>query len=121
MRARFLPKKERLRRPAEFRAVFQGGRRIERPAVLVVWKQGEGTRKAGFTVSRQIRGAVSRNRARRRIREAYRASEYLLPPRVQAVFVARRNALNEPFDDLCRDVRSGLEVIAKGCTVTQVR
>jgi ribonuclease P protein component len=119
--ATVLPKREQLRRPAEFRAVFQGGRRIECPAVLLVWKQGEGTRKAGFTVSRQIRGAVSRNRARRRVREAYRASGHLLPPRVQAVFVARRSAVNTPFDDLCRDVRSGLEVIAKGCVATQDR
>ena len=119
MRARAIPKGERLRRPSEFQAVFQGGRRVERPAVLLVWNQAQGEEKAGFTVSRQIRGAVSRNRARRRVREAYRASGHSLPRRVQVVFVARRSALNEPFVDLCREVRDGLEVIANGCATVE--
>jgi len=115
VRARVFPKGERLRRPVEFRSVFEGGRRIERPSVLLVWKLAEGERKVGFTVSRQIRGVVSRNRARRRVREAYRRSRQLLPPRVHVIFVARRSVLNEPFDTLCRDVRDGLEDIAHGC------
>jgi ribonuclease P protein component len=111
------PPEERLRRRAEFQAVFQGGKRVERSSVLLLWRPADGPSKAGFTVSRQIRGAVSRNRARRRLREAYRANRDLLASRIRVVFVARGEALTIPFVQLCRDVRDGLESITHQCRV----
>lgn len=109
------PKDERLRRRSEFRAVFEGGRRVERSSVVLIWTRGEGSGKAGFTVSRQVRGSVARNRARRRLREAYRFSRGLLPPSVHVVLVARGSALENAFSDLRRDVRDGLQAIAERC------
>ena len=106
---------ERLRRRSEFRAVFEGGRRVERRSVVLIWTLGEGPAKAGFTVSRQLRGAVARNRARRRLREAYRFSRHLLPRGVHVVLVARGGALERSFNDLCRDVGEGLKTITDRC------
>ena len=51
--------------------VFQRGSRHERGSFVVLWRPAKG-RRVGFAVSRQLRGAARRNRARRRIREAYR-------------------------------------------------
>jgi ribonuclease P protein component len=116
-----IPRGERLRRRDEFQAVFQGGKRVGRPTVVLLWGPADGPSKAGFTVSRQVRGAVSRNRARRRLREAYRASRGLLPARVRVVFVARGEAITGPFDELRRDVRDGLEVIADRCRLQDRR
>lgn len=59
-------------------------------------------------MSRQVRGAVRRNRARRRLREAYRA---LGPDRargVDAVFVARAWALEAPLAELRADISRAL-------------
>lgn len=51
-------------------------------------------------MSRQIRGAVRRNRARRRLRAAYRGLEPTKLRGVDAVFVARAWALEAPLDEL---------------------
>jgi len=110
-----VPRRERLGRADEFQAVFRRGKRVERPSVLVIWRDERGPRKAGFTVSRQVRGAVRRNRARRRVREAYRVSRQILPEGVQLVVVARPRAEGAPFGEVLRDMREALASVAEGC------
>ena len=97
---RTLSRAERLRSAGEFQAVFERGKRLERPAFVVLWSSTPRKRKAGFTVSRQIRGAVSRNRARRRLREAYRGRTVANPDDISMVFVARPPALTSAFAKL---------------------
>jgi ribonuclease P protein component len=80
--------------------VFERGKRLERPAFVVLWSQTPQKRKTGFTVSRQIRGAVKRNRARRRLREAYRNRSASNPGDISMVFVARPPALEGSFAGL---------------------
>lgn len=95
-----LPPDARLRQASEIQTVFQQGRREERRAFVLLWVPRRGPARAGFVVSRQIRGAVRRNRARRRIREAYRG---LGPSRMRgldAVFVARAWALETSMSEL---------------------
>lgn len=75
---------------------------------MLLWVPCQGRGRAGFAVSRQIRGVVHRNRARRRLREAYRA---LGPDRardVDAVFVARAWALEAPLAELRADISRAL-------------
>lgn len=100
IRALGLPRDARLRRASEIQAVFQQGRREERRAFVFLWLPRGGSARAGFTVSRQIRGAVRRNRARRRLRSAYRGLEPATLRGVDAVFVARAWALEAPLDEL---------------------
>jgi ribonuclease P protein component len=99
-----LPRGERLRRAAEFEAVFQRGHRHERPSFLVLWRRAAG-RRVGFAVSRQVRGAAHRNRARRRIREAYRQVRTQIPMDVELVIVARPSAATRAFGELVDDMR----------------
>jgi ribonuclease P protein component len=109
------PRSERLTRAEEFQAVFQRGARIERPSVLLLWRETQGRRQAGFAVSRQIGGAVRRNRARRRVREAYRVSRRRLPEGVQLVVVARPRAATGPYGEILQDMRDALDVVARRC------
>jgi ribonuclease P protein component len=106
-----LPRPERLSAGDEFREVFRRGARFERGSVVVLWLPAPGERKAGFTVSRQIRGAVRRNRARRRVREAYRTSREALPGGVRLVVVARPRAVTAPYHEVLAEVREALGVI----------
>ncbi len=115
MGKRTFPRTERLTRPDEFQAVFERGRRVERPSVLVLWCWSPGPRKAGFAVSRQIRGAVDRNRARRRVREAYRVSREILPEGVHLVAIARPRASGVLSREILRDMREALAIVAEGC------
>lgn len=113
MGERAFPRSERLRRSDEFQAVFQRGGRVERPTVLVFWRGGCGARKAGFAVSRQIRGMVRRNRARRRVREAYRLSRQTLPAGIQLVVVARPRAALGPYLEIVKDMREALGTVTR--------
>ena len=95
-----LPRDARLRRSSEIQVVFQQGRREERRAFVLLWVPRRGPARAGFAVSRQIRGAVRRNRARRRLRAAYRGLGPTNLRGLDAVFVARAWALEAPLDEL---------------------
>lgn len=67
----------------------------------------------GFTATRKIGGAVVRNRAKRRLREAARA---LLPgfgrPGFDYVFIARQGTADRPWERLLDDVKSALTRLA---------
>ncbi|MBI4610941.1 MAG: ribonuclease P protein component [Candidatus Rokubacteria bacterium] len=111
--AQGFPRSERLRGQDEFQAVFKVGRRIERPALLVLWRGWDGPRQIGFAVTRQVRGAVRRNRVRRRLREAYRVSRQGLPAGLQIVCVGRKAAFDGAFQALRQDMEEALTVVAR--------
>jgi ribonuclease P protein component len=96
---------------AEFQALFQRGRRIDRPALIVLWREAVEPTRAGFAVSRQLKNAVQRNRARRRLREAYRATRDAAPARAALVIVGRPAVLREPFTALTAQLRGALAAI----------
>lgn len=98
---------------AEIQALFQLGKRIERPSLVVLWGPSPGTPRAGFAVSRQVRGAVCRNRARRRLREAFRTVRDAAPQGVVLMVIAKRRALEEPFPALAGELKAALAAIPR--------
>jgi len=105
------PRRERLTTSAEFQALFQRGKRIDRPSMVVLWRVTAEPRRAGFAVSRQIRGAVQRNRARRRLREAYRAMRNAAPTNASLVLIRRPAARRQPFGALTGEMHEALAAI----------
>src|SRR5437879_2693807 len=53
------PRRERLTTGADFQALFQRGKRIDRPSMIVLWRESRAPRRAGFAVSRQEIGRAS--------------------------------------------------------------
>jgi ribonuclease P protein component len=127
---RFRPE-QHLRRQSDFDHVRSTGRRFDcgafvvfyaprRPAPEPATVNGEpateplpdvvGPARAGFVASRSAVGnAVARARAKRRLREGFRACLAAFPPGYDFIFVARRSlnglehaALQERFSTLCR-------------------
>jgi ribonuclease P protein component len=57
---------------------------------------------------------VVRNRARRRLREAYRRQRVALPPEgLRLCFIARRGALKDAFDRLAEAMGRALDQVGR--------
>jgi ribonuclease P protein component len=79
--------------------------------MIVLWRETTEPRRVGFAVSRQIPGAVQRNRARRRLREAYRAAREAAPTHTALVIIGRPGALRAPFLALAAELSGALAAI----------
>ena len=105
---------ERLKTRAQFLAAAKG-RSSSKGAVVVqsLAREGQPVIRAGFTATRKVGGAVVRNRAKRRLREAARL---LLPVHGvkgrDYVFIARGGTATRPWARLLDDVKSALISLA---------
>lgn len=81
-----------MRKRAEFERIQTTGERVDtRHFVFVLAAQTEPAEpRLGITASRRIGNAVVRNRAKRLVREAFRATRDLFPPGVDVVVIVRK-------------------------------
>jgi ribonuclease P protein component len=101
----------RLRRESDFQRVVKGPRIYVGAALVAFARPGSAAEwRIGVAVSRQLKGSVQRNRARRRLREAARAKllRHDWEPALRGipydvVLIARPAALTLPASDLERE------------------
>ena len=79
--------------------------------MIVLWRSSERPRRAGFAVGRQISSAVRRNRARRRLREAYRAARDVAPTNVDVIVIGRAPAQSAPLGTLIDEMREAFRAM----------
>jgi ribonuclease P protein component len=104
---RFRPH-ERIRRRAEFQAVYERGARIHgRLATLFVLPNQRAAGRLGIAATKKLGGAVERNRAKRLIREVFRRNN--IAPGFDVVVVPKRELLNATLIVLEADYRNSLE------------
>jgi ribonuclease P protein component len=105
----------RVRKRAEFDRIQRGGERVPtRTFVLVL--SGRSDKKAarlGITASRKIGGAVIRNRAKRLVREAFRATSDLFPPGIDLVVIVRKPPFDMKTADVINEWRSAAKQLAR--------
>jgi ribonuclease P protein component len=110
-----LPSIERLKKRPAFLAAAKGASCARGAVVVQAVDRGDSLSivGCGFTATRRIGGAVIRNRAKRRLREAARR---LLPLHAKSgldyVFIARAGTANRSWARLLDDVESALISLA---------
>lgn len=109
-----LPKAYRLKEKRDFNQAYRRGHAVASAAfVLHCRRKRPGSQpRVGFSVSKKIGNAVTRNRVRRRFRHAAAALLSELPPGCDYVFVVRSPALGLSFAGLKAAMRKAVEKAA---------
>ncbi len=98
--------RQRLRTKAEFDRVFRRGRRLEgRLFALIVAPNGGEQDRLGLAISRRVGGAVTRNRARRLLRESFRRLPPPLRPAFDLVVVGKPDLAAASLSEVERELR----------------
>jgi len=100
-----LGKSRRLTATKDFAETYAQGRSLAgRYMVLWVRTGGGASLRLGVVASRVIGDAVRRNRAKRRLREAWRLNRHCWSAPVDVVLVARRSILGAAWEDVVAEL-----------------
>lgn len=88
--------------------MYRLGRRASTPLLTAYVRPGTGAVRLGIVVHRRVGGAVTRNRVRRRVREAFLRVRPRLVGGGDVVLAPRPEALEAPFEELVRAVARAL-------------
>lgn len=104
---------ERIRRRSEYLRVYESGRKVHgRFMTLFVLPRTSAPSRLGIAATRKFGGAVSRNLARRRVREIFRSHRPLTP--VDLVVVPKREFFDASFESLVHDFTKTLARTSRG-------
>lgn len=93
---------DKLRKNSQFQRVYKRGKSYANKllVVYVLKHPKDPTRRVGYTVSKKIGNAVTRNRVKRLMREAYRLNQHRLQDGVDLVFIPRQRILGASFHEV---------------------
>lgn len=92
-------------RSVDLARIARNAGRVRRGPVTIV--RGEGRACVGYAVGKSVGDAVTRNRVRRRLREAVRLGVDQRDVQATFLVVGRRAVLDVPFGDLRASLRDG--------------
>lgn len=109
-------RRRRVRKRAEFERIQREGERVNtRRFVLILSRQLEGARpsRLGVTASRKVGNAVVRNRAKRVVREAFRATSDLFGNGIDLVVIVRAPLGDTRLGEVVDEWRAAAHVIGR--------
>jgi ribonuclease P protein component len=100
-----LSREQRLKASRLFEETFAQRRRASGRCLTLWLRRGPAAaRRLGVVASRRLGGAVTRNRAKRRLREAFRLNRHRFRTDADVVLVARPGALTASWAELQQDL-----------------
>ncbi len=109
-RARRFTRADRLLRRSDFEAVYSRGARIPgRYFNVFILANTQGRSRIGFTLSRKVGIAAVRNRARRRLREAFRLDPQMRSSGLDIVVHAHPRIGEAGFEEIRAALRDGVK------------
>ena len=104
---RTFPPRYRVRKAAEYRAIFENGRKLRAGPILGYLRpNGLPHSRLGMAVSRKVGGAPRRNRIKRLFREAFRLIREELPTGYDVVLIPIDRNRKYALDDVQKRLRN---------------
>ena len=98
------PSRSRVRKRVEFLKIQDGGLRVSTPRFVLILSASAAPHtsepRLGITASRRVGNAVVRSRAKRLIREAFRATRQLWPAGIDLVVIVKRATGESKLDSV---------------------
>jgi len=104
-----LNKENRINKKKDYNNIYKKGKKILGRYMVLFIIKGEGSKnRYGFVTSKKIGNAVSRNRAKRRIRMVVKGNMKYVQDRFDVIIVARKSINEVSYSDLNRDYLSAM-------------
>ncbi len=98
-----LERGELIRSASQFREVFKKGRILRGKYLTLFYRKGR-ERKIGFVLKRDLKGAVKRNKVKRRLREIYRKEKRRIDPRVEIIVLTDKRTEKVDYHQVKEDL-----------------
>ena len=99
-----------LRRKSDFDALYKKGKSVgDKYVVIFCRENGSSINRTAFLASKKVGNSVSRNRARRLMKESYRLSREDIKDGFDLIFIARSTIKGKKCGEVKRSVDSGLK------------
>lgn len=103
-------KREVLRDKRDFTALYNNGKSVrEKSFILLYRKNGLNFTRRAFLASKKVGNSVSRNRARRLLKESYRQMGAEVKPGYDVLFIARKNIIPMKCQEVQFSMKKALE------------
>lgn len=103
---------ERLRYRKDFSLIYAEGKRYRgRYFILVYLPNDLGTSRFAAVASKKIGSAVTRNRAKRRIKALFRRNKHLMQASLDMIFISKKGLVTAPWPLLEQDFSNALKAI----------
>lgn len=106
-----MKKNLRLRRNSDFTRVYRSGFRIYHQEFAIFGrKNGKPTNRYGFSLSKKLGNAVTRNRLKRQLREIVRLQEDRFPQGFDFIIMPNPTAIGKTYSELEEFLFRGVEI-----------
>ena len=103
-------KKEILRKNGDFSSIYKKGKSVGDSFVVIFYRKNHlPYSRIAFLASKKVGNSVTRNRARRLMKESYRQINERIATGYDIIFIARKTIINSK----CADVKKSIEAAAK--------